>query len=136
MMISHSAPGWCPLFAFQRAQIWNMLKNPSVMSFCSFHKSERLACSSSVLANHTSFSLQTLGMIPPVRSNTCKIDPPGTSVSPGRSWSRPYRIIAETAATPEIMSLQTNLDRQDNIITETPIFFRCPGTSPGLTELL
>ena len=69
MMISHSAQGWCPLFASQRAQIWNMLKNPSVMTFCSFHKSERgerRACSSSVLAHHTSVSPQTLGIIPPV----------------------------------------------------------------------
>ena len=53
-----------------------------------------------------------------VRFNTCKIYPPVTSGSLGRSWTRPYRIIWETAATPEIMSLQTNLDRQDNIIRE------------------
>ena len=53
-----------------------------------------------------------------VRFNTCKIYPPVTSESRGRSWTRPYRIIWETAATPEIMSLQTNLDRQDNIIRE------------------
>ena len=51
-----------------------------------------------------------------VRFNTCKIYPPVTSESRGRSWTRPYKIIWETAATPEIMSLQTNLDRQDNII--------------------
>ena len=51
-----------------------------------------------------------------VRFNTCKIYPPVTSESLGRSWTHPYKIIWETAATPEIMSLQTNLDRQDNII--------------------
>ena len=54
----------------------------------------------------------------PVRLNTCKIYPPVTSESRGRSWTHPYRIIWETAATPEIMSLQTNPDRQDNIIRE------------------
>lgn len=54
----------------------------------------------------------------PVRLNTCKIYPPVTSESRGKGWTRPYRIIWETEATPEIMSLQTNLDRQDNIIRE------------------
>ena len=56
MMISHSAQGWCSLFASQRAQIWNMLKNPSVMTFCSFPKSEKSLAQLRVGAPYISFS--------------------------------------------------------------------------------